>query len=208
MFNTQDSWYTSPCQFRKIAIVICVHRLKQEEAERKKAEEKARREQIYQQYLHRKQHQEDEENGTERPQERPAKSKPRPKSMFVKATNSPPHDDEGLVCSLDDLSARAFVIPSSGGAACKCVHAVASFVFCVLVHLANTLQQLDLKEEILTWWIHWFTMVYNTFGTNFLVVFLMSRQIYKDSTIFLNDSLLWFRYISKRNYGFIVTCVC
>ncbi|XP_046362508.2 calmodulin-regulated spectrin-associated protein 1-like isoform X6 [Haliotis rufescens] len=92
-------------------------RLKQEEAERKKAEEKARRDQIYQQYLHRKQHQEDEENGIERPQERPAKSKPRPKSMFVKATNSPPHDDEGLVCSLDDLSARAFVIPSSGGAA-------------------------------------------------------------------------------------------
>ncbi|XP_046560920.1 LOW QUALITY PROTEIN: calmodulin-regulated spectrin-associated protein 1-like [Haliotis rubra] len=92
-------------------------RLKQEEAERKKAEEKARREQIYQQYLHRKQHQEDEENGIERPQERPAKSKPRPKSMFVKATNSPPPEDEGLVCSLDDLSARAFVIPSSGGAA-------------------------------------------------------------------------------------------
>ncbi|XP_046362504.2 calmodulin-regulated spectrin-associated protein 1-like isoform X2 [Haliotis rufescens] len=95
-------------------------RLKQEEAERKKAEEKARRDQIYQQYLHRKQHQEDEENGIERPQERPAKSKPRPKSMFVKATNSPPHDDEGLVCSLDDLSARAFVIPSSGGAAFSC----------------------------------------------------------------------------------------
>ncbi|XP_067666181.1 calmodulin-regulated spectrin-associated protein 1-like isoform X2 [Haliotis asinina] len=92
-------------------------RLKQEEAERKKAEEKARREQIYQQYLHRKQHQEDEENGVERSQERPAKSKPRPKSMFVKATNSPPPEDEGLVCSLDDLSARAFVIPSSGGAA-------------------------------------------------------------------------------------------
>ncbi|XP_041360750.1 calmodulin-regulated spectrin-associated protein 1-like isoform X2 [Gigantopelta aegis] len=93
-------------------------RLKQEDQEQKKAEEKARRKQIYEQYLQKKQQKEVMENGGDRPieptrvSERSAKSKARPKSMYVRA---PPSDQEDAssVSSQDDSSMRGLASPSS-----------------------------------------------------------------------------------------------
>ncbi|KAK6167851.1 hypothetical protein SNE40_021785 [Patella caerulea] len=76
--------------------------LKQEEAEKKKAEEKIRRDQIFQQYLQKKKEKEDEQNGVvSRPAKTPAKTpRARPKSMFVR----PKDDSSSKNSSQEDLS--------------------------------------------------------------------------------------------------------
>ena len=94
--------------------------MKQEESERRKSEEKARREQIFRQYIEKK---EEDEEGVPRKREEKAKQKPRPKSMFVRAGPGA-NLDEGLEnsASTEDLSARNLTVPSSRGsnsAACK-----------------------------------------------------------------------------------------
>ena len=91
------------------------YRAKQEEAERRKSDEKARREQIFKQYLVKK---EEEEEG---PKQK-SKPKTRPKSMFVKAgpaQDLTDYDSAAASVSNEDLSSKA---PPSGGnkpSACK-----------------------------------------------------------------------------------------
>jgi len=74
--------------------------MKQEESERRKSEEKARRDAIFKQYLNKK---EEEEEGVK---PRPQKAKPRPKSMFVKAGPGGGDYTEGRSSLLIDSSLR------------------------------------------------------------------------------------------------------
>ncbi|KAL5013329.1 hypothetical protein ScPMuIL_007599 [Solemya velum] len=60
-------------------------RQKQEDAERRKLDEKARREIIFKQYMEKKLEKEEDET----PDRRPSRTKPRPKSMFVRAKALP-----------------------------------------------------------------------------------------------------------------------
>ncbi|KAJ8321917.1 hypothetical protein KUTeg_000388 [Tegillarca granosa] len=75
--------------------------IKKEEEERRKAEEKTRREMIFKQYQEKKRAAEDDI-----PKRKEKPSKPRPKSMFIKAKDGT-ISDEG---SLENLSSQAFTI--------------------------------------------------------------------------------------------------
>lgn len=96
--------------------------MKEEEQARKKAEEKARKEAIFQQYLQKKLDQDEEKSPpsvaiTRR--ERANQSQPRPKSMFAKARPLPDHDSVasgGMAThsSQEDLSSQASPPGSTG----------------------------------------------------------------------------------------------
>lgn len=91
--------------------------MKQEEAERRKSDEKARREQIFRQYLEKKE--EDEEG----PKKEKRTQKSRPKSMFVKAGPGPDLSEgyNAAACtSNEDLSTRAFTVSAGGNNAGVC----------------------------------------------------------------------------------------
>ncbi|KAJ8321922.1 hypothetical protein KUTeg_000393 [Tegillarca granosa] len=79
--------------------------IKKEEEERRKAEEKTRREMIFKQYQEKKRAAEDDI-----PKRKEKPSKPRPKSMFIKAKDGT-ISDEG---SLENLSSKAFTIDHTG----------------------------------------------------------------------------------------------
>lgn len=103
--------------------------MKEEEQARKKAEEKARKEAIFQQYLQKKLDQDEEKSPpsvavTRR--ERANQSQPRPKSMFAKARPLPDHDSlasGGMAThsSQEDLSSQASP-PGSTGRGVRPVH--------------------------------------------------------------------------------------
>lgn len=109
--------------FRIFQLKPTVHfifRLKVDQSERRKSDEKARREQIFKQYLVKK---EEDEEGPKR--EKP-KQKSRPKSMFVKAGPGSDFAEGYDACvtgrtgSTEDLSPRTFTASTEGNTpACK-----------------------------------------------------------------------------------------
>lgn len=90
-------------------------RQKQEDAERRKQDEKARREIIFKQYMEKKLEKEEEETHDRRP----SRAKPRPKSMFVRAKAAPPQNNLTSHGSNDSLSGHGSPGSASPGMSIK-----------------------------------------------------------------------------------------
>lgn len=95
-----------------------IYRLKQEEAERRKASEKARREEIFRQYQDKKNEDDNYAPPTRRNRSR-TREKPRPKSMYDKGQSGSVEGLHSHSSSQEDLSSQAFTISPGHKEPCK-----------------------------------------------------------------------------------------
>lgn len=95
------------------------YRIKQEEAEKRKASEKARRDEIFRQYRDKKNQEDDNYAPPVRRNRSKTREKTRPKSMFDKGESGSVEGLHSHTSSQEDLSSQAFTISPGHKEPCK-----------------------------------------------------------------------------------------